>query len=178
MTGAERREARYERRKARRETKRNEKLNAADNFSQIIDTDNLYSSFKRSRRGVAWKESVQRYEANALRNIAETRRKLIAGESVQSGFVEFDLRERGKTRHIKSVHISERIVQKCLCDYALVPILSRPLIYDNGASMKSKGEFTSPCAASSSTCAVFTGITVFPITAMPCWLTSQSFLTT
>ncbi|MDR0403590.1 MAG: hypothetical protein LBH35_08400 [Treponema sp.] len=139
MTSAERHATRYERRKARREAKRNESLKPYDDFSQITGADNLYTSFKRSRRGVAWKESVQRYEANALRNIAETRRKLLAGENIQSGFVEFDLRERGKIRHIKSVHISERVVQKCLCDYALVPLLSRPLIYDNGASMKGKG---------------------------------------
>jgi hypothetical protein len=69
-------------------------------------------------RGVAWKESVQRFEANAMRNIADIRRKPLAGENIQRGFAEFDLRERGKTRHIKSVHISERIVQKCLCDKA------------------------------------------------------------
>jgi hypothetical protein len=74
-----------------------------------------------------------------MRNIAETRRRLIAGESIQHGFMEFTLNERGKTRHIKSVHISERIVQKALCDYVLVPILSNPLIYDNGASVKGKG---------------------------------------
>ncbi|MDR2490220.1 MAG: hypothetical protein LBD20_02325 [Spirochaetaceae bacterium] len=90
-------------------------------------------------RNVSWKESVQRYEASAIRNIVDTRRKLLAGESVQSGFVEFTLHERGKIRHIKSVHISERIVQKCLCDEVLVPILSRPLIHDNGASVKGKG---------------------------------------
>jgi hypothetical protein len=84
-------------------------------------------------------ESVQRYEANALRNVAETRRKLLADESVQNGFVEFSLRERGKTRHIKSVHISERVVQKSLCDNVLVPLLSHSLIHDNGASVKGKG---------------------------------------
>ena len=42
-------------------------------------------------------------------------------------------------RHIKSVHISERVVQSCLCTYALVPMLSRSFIYDNGACMKGKG---------------------------------------
>jgi hypothetical protein len=74
-----------------------------------------------------------------MRNITETRRKLLAGESVQSGFKEFVLHERGKTRHIKSVHISERVVQKSLCDQSLVPLLSHSLIYDNGASVKGKG---------------------------------------
>jgi hypothetical protein len=30
-------------------------------------------------------------------------------------------------------------VQKCLCDKVLTPILTRPLIHDNGASVKRKG---------------------------------------
>jgi hypothetical protein len=139
MTSTERHEARYQRRKAIRDTKRQAKLAHYDDFGRIADADNLYSSFLESMRGVAWKESVQRYEANAMRNIVETRRKLLAGESIQCGFKEFTLRERGKIRHIKSVHISERIVQKCLCNQVLVPILSNSLIYDNGASVKGKG---------------------------------------
>jgi retron-type reverse transcriptase len=139
MTSQERHEARYQRRKAERALKRKKKLTQYDNFERVADIDNLYQAFKDSMRGVVWKESVQRYEANVMRNIIETRRKLLAGEGVQSGFVEFTLRERGKIRHIKSVHISERIVQKCLCVQVLVPILSNSLIYDNGASIKGKG---------------------------------------
>ena len=139
MTSAERREARYQRRVAARETKRQKKLSQYDDFRLVADVDNLYASFGRCKVGVSWKESIQRYEANALRNVLETRRKLFAGESIQSGFVEFTLRERGKIRHIKSVHISERVVQKCLCDEVLVPILTNSLIYDNGASVKNKG---------------------------------------
>ena len=139
MTSTERHEARYQRRSAAREKKRGEKIKPFDDFSNITDADNLYEAFKRSKLGVSWKESVQRYDAGAMRNIAQMRRKLISGENIQNGFVEFTLRERGKTRHIKSVHISERIVQKCLCDEVLVPLLSRSLIYDNGASVKGKG---------------------------------------
>jgi hypothetical protein len=139
MTSTERHQARYERRKAQRDAKRTEKLKPYDDFSQVTDVDNLYAAFKRSMRGVAWKNSVQHFEANAMRNIADIRRKLLAGENIQHGFVEFDLHERGKTRHIKSIHISERIVQKCLCDNVLTPILTYPLIYDNGASVKGKG---------------------------------------
>jgi hypothetical protein len=139
MTSVERREARYQRRKFRRVEKRDAKLKQYDSFSQVTDVDNLYAAFRSSMRGVAWKESVQRFEANALRNIAGIRRKLLSGGNIQHGFVEFDLRERGKIRHIKSVHISERIVQKCLCDNVLTPILTNSLIYDNGASVKGKG---------------------------------------
>jgi hypothetical protein len=139
MTSEERHEARYQRRKAERAKKRRQKLSQFDNFERVINVDNLYLSFKKAKKGVSWKESVQRYEANALRNILETRRKLLAGESVRKGFVEFIRRERGKVRHIKSIHISERVVQKCLCDQVITPILSGSLIYDNGASMRFKG---------------------------------------
>ena len=139
MTSTERHEARYQRRKTERAEKRQQKLSQFDNFERVADIDNLYKSFLESKSGVNWKESVQRYEANALRNIIDTRRRLLAGESMHQGFKEFTLCERGKIRHIKSVHISERVVQKCLCEQVLVPILSNSLIYDNGASVKGKG---------------------------------------
>jgi hypothetical protein len=139
MNSDERRRLRYERRQAKRTRKKKEKSSPYDDYSPMTDADKLYQAYKLCRRGVSWKESTQRYEASAMRNILDTQKKLIARQSVQCGFVEFDLHERGKARHIRSIHISERIVQKCLCDNILVPILSRPLIYDNGATMKDKG---------------------------------------
>jgi hypothetical protein len=139
MTSAERHEARYQRRVANRELNREKKISLYDNFDLITDFDNLYKSYLNCLKGVSWKESSQRYEANAMRNILDTRNKLLTGGIIHKGFVEFDLRERGKARHIKSIHISERVVQKCLCDKVLVPILSNSLIYDNGASVEGKG---------------------------------------
>ena len=47
-------------------------------------------------------------------------------------------KDRHELRHIRSVHINERVVQRCLCDYSLVPVLSRSFVYDNGASIKIK----------------------------------------
>lgn len=35
--------------------------------------------------------------------------------------------------------ISEKVVQRCLCDNALVPAMQRTFVYDNGASVKGKG---------------------------------------
>lgn len=55
------------------------------------------------------------------------------------GIFAFDLMERGKLRHIRSVHIAERVVQRCLCDNALVPLFSAAFVYDNAASLKGKG---------------------------------------
>jgi RNA-directed DNA polymerase len=140
MTGsARRKEGRYQRRLAQRNLKKDAFLSNYDNFALICDPNNLKIAFKKSRCGVQWKESVQRYEMNLLQNITETVRKLEAGENITLGFVEFFLNERGKNRRIRSVHISERVPQKVTCDRVLVPILSRPLIYDNGASLKKKG---------------------------------------
>lgn len=53
------------------------------------------------------------------------------------------LYERGKKREIVPITIRDRMMQRVLCDHALVPVLKNRLIYDNGASMKDKGvEFT------------------------------------
>jgi hypothetical protein len=139
MNSADRRVKRYERRVAAREARKQKSAEPPRDYSALTDPDNLARAFHKSKRGVSWKESVQRFEASLFSNIAELRRKLLAGESVQSGFAEFDLCERGKVRHIKSVHISERVVQKTLCDNILEPVLTKPLIHDNGASIKGKG---------------------------------------
>ena len=138
MTSEERREARYRRRKAAREAKKAKYANA-DSFERVFSYRNLYRSYRCCRRGVAWKASVQKYVANAPLNLLHTYTQLHSGRYKSPGFFEFDLFERGKKRHIRSTIIGERVVQRCLCDNALVPMLERTLIYDNGASMKKKG---------------------------------------
>ena len=139
MTSEERRAARFCRRKARRQLKK-QKLHAAhDCFEEVFSYEHLYKAYKKCRLGVAWKASTQKYTANAPINVYETRLRLIGGRFKSSGFYEFDVYERGKKRHIQSVTIGERVVQRCLCDYALVPMVGRTFIYDNGASMVRKG---------------------------------------
>lgn len=76
---------------------------------------------------------------NLLRNIHDTHNALCAHQDISKGFVEFNAMERGKLRHIRSVHYSERVVQRSTCDNALTPMLSRSLIYDNGACLQGKG---------------------------------------
>ncbi len=140
MTSLERRrEGRYQRRRAAREAKKWKRYAENDRFENISKYRSLYQANKKSMRNVSWKTSVQRYQMNLLRNMEETRAKLEAGESVTKGFVEFDTIERGKLRHIRSVHYTERVVQRSTCDNALVPMLSRGLIYDNGACLEGKG---------------------------------------
>lgn len=139
MNSAERREARFQRRRAKREAKRMEKIGRSDDFDEVFTYSNLYDSFKKCLRNVRWKGSVQTYRANAPINVYKAYSDLKNGKLRHHRGYEFDIYERGKKRHIRSVHIRERVVQKCLCDMALVPVLGRTLIYDNGASTKNKG---------------------------------------
>lgn len=139
MTSEERRKGRRERRERAREEKRRIATAEYDSYENVIDANNLVKAAFKSKQGVAWKASVQRYMMNLLRNTWKLRKMLQKGKSVVMGFICFTLCERGKTRHIRSVHFKERVVQRSLCDNALVPVLRRSLIYDNGASLEGKG---------------------------------------
>ena len=92
-----------------------------------------------SRRNVAWKASVQKYIVQAPVLVYKTWAQLDAGKYRSPAFFEFDIRERGKSRHIRSTTIGERVVQRALCDGALVPTIFPTMIYDCGACVKDKG---------------------------------------
>lgn len=134
-----RRENRYKRRKEKREKRRLEALKDFLDFESVASFASLYKAAEESAKGVKWKASVQRYMCNLFSNIAQTRKELLAGKDMRKGFIEFDLCERGKPRHIKSVHFYERVVQKSLCINALYPVLTYNVILDNCASQKGKG---------------------------------------
>ena len=136
MTSEERREGRYQRRMAARRRKIQERNKP---FEEVFSFENLYKGYLRSRKGVMWKASTQVYKANALPNIRKTQLALLSGTWKSKGFVCFDLYDRGKLRHIRAVHISERVVQHALCDELLTPAIMPSLIYDNAGSIKGKG---------------------------------------
>ena len=109
------------------------------NFEQVFTFEHLYNSAKKSCKGVRWKTSTKNFETCLIENVAILKQQILSGTFKSKGFKEFDLNDRGKTRHIKSVHISERAIQKCLCDYWLIPLLQPRLIYDSGATITNKG---------------------------------------
>ena len=112
-------------------------------YEILTDLNILHEAYTQCKKGVEWKESVQRYGMYELLNIAELSESLKNHTYRQKPFYEFDINERGKKRHIKSLHISDRVLQRALCDYVLTPATKKYLIYDNGASVKGKGiEFT------------------------------------
>lgn len=133
-----RRSKRRERREQERQKKK-EKLKQYDDFNNVTSIKSLYYAAKKASNGVSWKASVQRHLLSILFRSSRYSRDLRTGKDIRQGFIEFDINERGKTRHIKSVHFTERVVQKSICSNALYPTLTNDLIYDNCASQKGKG---------------------------------------
>lgn len=139
MTSQERREGRYQRRKAKREQRIRERSMALGDFEDIFSFRNLYRAGRKCCKNVMWKNSTQRFLGSLLLEVVNLHEQLMAGTFEGKGFIHFTIMERGKLRHIRSVHITERTVQKCLCDNYLVPLYAPAFIYDNGASLEGKG---------------------------------------
>lgn len=108
-------------------------------LEEVADIDNLYRCARDCAHGVAWKSAVQRYLANILPNVLKTHADLMAGNDIRRGFVEFDIFERGKLRHITSVHYSERVVHKALNRHALAPAIWPTLAPGCTANIKGRG---------------------------------------
>lgn len=139
MTSQERHEARYQRRKAAREAKRKELLADALDFNKVFTFPHLYRSAQMCFKGVSWKASVQTYKSRCGINVARRLRELRNGECKLRKCPEFYIRERGHLRRINSIHIEDRVPQKCNSYYSLKPVLHRTLVYDNYASQEGKG---------------------------------------
>lgn len=138
MNSKERHEARYQRRKLRREEKMRLR-NEGHTFRKVTSFGALRRAFYQCRKGTNWKPSTQGYGANVLRNSYNISRKLRRHGTVSRGFIEFYIHERGKRRHIHSVHIFERVAQKAVCDFGIVEVMERSLIAENGACRKGMG---------------------------------------
>jgi hypothetical protein len=127
------------RRREKRNKRRRQRIRQYDRIQNVSNLDNLAAAFYNAKKGVSWKATVQNYESHLSKNIAKAAQKVESGEPIHIKFHHFDLNERGKLRHIRSVDIGERVIQKCLCDEVLVKVIGPTLIYDNGACLKGKG---------------------------------------
>ena len=119
--------------------KRESSVHDALDFDSVCSFSHLYQSAQYCYRGVSWKASVQSYKARCGINVARRFRELQSGVFKLRKCPEFVTRERGHERRINSIHIVDRVPQKCLCKYSLKPVLHRGLIYDNYASQENKG---------------------------------------
>ncbi len=110
-----------------------------EQLKKIFNYNSLKACLDKCMQNVSWKDSSQKFYLNCLSRLDTLHYKIQNGESIHVKFHEFELNERGKVRHIRSVPFEERIVQKILCSKILIPVLTKTFIYDNGASLKNKG---------------------------------------
>lgn len=139
MTSAERHEARYQRRKAARTQKREQKIKDALQFDTVFTYIHLYRSALMCFKNVRWKASVQAFKSRCGIAVARRLRQLKNRLFKLRGCPEFTTRERGHERRINSIHIEDRVPQKCMCKYSLKPVLHRSVVYDNYSSQEGKG---------------------------------------
>ena len=132
--------ARIERNKKRRKEIKQRILNEYDNFDNVITFQHYIKALKKCNKGVGFKLTTQEFNMNAIELI----HKIIS--TIESGIIPSPKRiikiiitERGKERTITPIVYYDRITQRVLCDYTLIPCLGHSLIYDNGASTKGKG---------------------------------------
>ncbi len=139
MTSEERRQKRFQRRHVQRLERERNKIQQIGDYNQLFTYINLYKAFYLCENGVRWKSSIQKQESLLPLKTLEIQRNLQKRDFKPLKFMEFDINERGKIRHIRAVDIGERCTERVLCDEYLLPLLAPKLIYDNGASLKGRG---------------------------------------
>lgn len=108
-------------------------------IEELTTLEKLNDAFYASSKASKWKPATQRYHSQLLLNNMLLQEELRNGTYKVEPTVNFWIRERGKVRYIESPTIRDRIVQKVLTQEILLPYLTKPLIYDNYASLKGRG---------------------------------------
>ena len=114
-------------------------VNKYNDFEWVFSYEHLLKSADLCKRNVYWKASVQNFMYEKDFNVSVIHNELMSNRFKVKHKHKFVIYERGKKRTIQSVHIRERVVQRCLCDYCLTPLLEPTFCYDNCASQKNKG---------------------------------------
>lgn len=115
------------------------KRNEIVDFDKIFTYTNLYNAYLLCRKGNRWKEMTQKFENCVCINVYKLYEKLHDEKWKHSGYHTFTKIERGKERFIQAEYFTDRVVERCLCEYSLFPTLSKSFIFDNGACQKYKG---------------------------------------
>lgn len=108
-------------------------------LSKAFTPQALFKAFHDLKKSIRFKETVQKYELNAFRNISKFIIEYQNGTYTVHKGSEFNLSERGKIRHICATPIYDRVPIRSFCDNVFIPALRPYLIYDNCASLKGRG---------------------------------------
>lgn len=110
----------------------------SNSYKSIIDIENLYRAYRRSKRGKGVSKSSQRFQVAALDGIYQIKIMLETKTYEISKYNEFVIYEP-KERVIMACSFKDKIVQHSLCDNVLLPKLKHEFINNNFAGQISKG---------------------------------------
>lgn len=130
---------RERRERLRRERSRRSLESIPKTPESVFSFGNLYRAARVSAKGTLWKSGAMKFDRYRAVNCIRLREALLSGAYRRQPPVRFTLCERGKIRHIVGPRYRDRVIQRCLCDTFIAPVLSRSLVYSNSASLKGKG---------------------------------------
>lgn len=139
MNRSQRARRRERREKRRRVLSRRSLETVPKTLEDVFSFRNLYRAARVCAKGTLWKSAAMKFDRYCAVNCIRLRESLLSGRYRRQPPVRFTLCERGKVRHIVGPRYKDRIIQRCLCDRFIVPMLSRSLVYSNSASLKGKG---------------------------------------
>ena len=139
MNRSQRARRRERRERCRRELSRESLEMVPKTPEDVFSFRNLYRAARVCAKGTLWKSAAMKFDRYRAVNCIRLRESLLSGKYRRQPPVRFTLCERGKVRHIVGPRYKDRVIQRCLCDGFIVPMLSRSLVYSNSASLKGKG---------------------------------------
>ncbi len=107
-------------------------------FEKVIDFENMYKAYRKSKSGKGFKKSSARFSIMALAGINALIEQLRTKTYTVSEYTEFKVYEP-KERVIKTTSFKDKVIQHSLCDNVILPKLQSVFIYDNCAGQKGKG---------------------------------------
>ena len=107
-------------------------------FEKVIDFNNMYRAFRKSKSGKGFKKSSARFNIMALDGINTLIEQFRSRTYTISEYHEFKVYEP-KERVIKTTSFKDKVVQHSLCDNVLLPRMREIFLKDNCAGQKGKG---------------------------------------
>ncbi len=108
-------------------------------FEHLCRAQTYIDAFTHCRKESIWKASVQKFEENLLMECCKLAKAIRTQTYTPDPYLEFNICERGKPRHIKAPSIRDRVFMHALCRDILNERIVPTLIYDNSAAIKGRG---------------------------------------
>lgn len=126
--------------KERRMAKRQQYEAEEVKYEAMTDISYYVEAIQKCQKNVSFKHSVQLALMQPLSSAYYHIHRFENGDySADINTKRVTIQERGKTREIVPIRISQRIYEHVLDDNILIPLFQRQLIFNNGASTKGKG---------------------------------------